>query len=206
MKIILVSNNELSNNFYFEEETNIETKKKFRPLSIEGEQQAKKLAKKDIFNNIERIYSDASVSNIDSAKYLAEVLKQDVIINKRLHDIKIGDLKGKTVKMLSFFQEHDFTFKLDGGESLKDAGVRISSFIRNILNDSYENIVIYLPKRCILAYLINHTSAEFNLDDRLVLSYNDEVILGNTDETMDIFELTFEKRELKKIAIIKEEA
>ena len=203
MKIVLISNNELSTSCYFEDETNLELKKKMRPLSIEGEKLAVKIAKNDFLNNVERIYADASCGALASAKYLAERLNQDIIVNKKIYDCKIGELKGKTVKMLSYFQEHDFTFKLDGGESLKECGVRISSFIRKIINEGYESIAVYLPKRCIMSYLIEHTKPSYNLDERLILTYNEEVILGNADEPVDIFILDYSDKKLDNICNIK---
>ncbi len=199
MKIIFIANNELSTNCYFEDETNIEMKKKYRPLSIEGEKLALKLAKEEIFNDVERIYSDTTNGSIASAKYLAERLNQDIIVNKKVHDCKIGDLKGKTIKMLSYFQEHDFSFKLVGGESLTECGNRVSSFIRKVIEEGYESIAVYLPKRCIMAYLINHTETEYNLDERLILTYKDEVIMGNTEEKLDVFILEYEGKELVNI-------
>ncbi len=202
MNIYLVSNSNFSSNFYFIDEISLEDKKKFRPLSLEGENIARKIAKQEYFKDIERIYSDASLSCINSAKYLVEKLNQDVIITEKLEDIRIGDLNGKTVKMLSYFQEHDFDFKLNKGESLKEGGIRISSFIRNIINEGYKDIVIYLPKRCILAYLLNHTKKEYNLDEKLVLSYNDNIILGNSDDFIDILKLSYEKNELKNITVL----
>lgn len=203
MNIYLVSNNNLSSNFYFVDEISIENKKKFRPLSIEGENIARKIAKQECFKEIEKIYSDASLGCINSAKYLAELLNQDVVITDALEDIKIGDLNGKTVKMLSYFQEHDFDFKLNRGESLKEGGIRIASFIRNIINEDYKSVVIFLPKRCILAYLLNHTETEYNLDEKLVLSYDEQIILDNSDDFVDILKLSYEKNELKNITVLK---
>jgi broad specificity phosphatase PhoE len=199
MRIVLISNNELSTNCYFEDEPNIETKKKLRPLNIEGEVLAKKLSKEELFEDIERIYADASSGSISSAKYLAERLNQDIIVNKRLYDCKIGDLKGKTIKMLSYFQEHDFTFKLPGGESLQECGNRIVSFIRSVINEGYENVAVYLPKRCMMAYLMNHTETGYNLDERLILTYKDEVILGNSDEKVDVFIVEYHNKEVNNI-------
>lgn len=203
MRIILISNNEFSSNCYFEDENNIEVKKKFRPLSTTGEKLAARIAQEDILSDVERIYADSSSGAISSAIYLAENLNQDIIISKKLHDCKVGDLKGKTIKMLSYFQEHDFSFKLDGGESLSECGTRISSFIRKIINEGYDCVAIYLPKRCILSYLINHTETGYNLDERLILTYKSEVILGNNEEQADIFVLEYDEKELINIKSIK---
>ena len=199
MKVILIANNLLSTSCYFEDEDSIEIKKKLRPLSIKGEELAKKLSKLECLSDVEKIYSDASSSSISSAKYLAESKDMDIYVNKKLYDCKVGNLNGKTVKMLSYFQEHDFKFKLDGGESLQDCGMRISYVMSKIVKDGLDNVVVFLPKRCIMAYLINHADTEFNLDERLIITYNGEIILGNDDEDIDIFEIEFKESKLEDI-------
>ncbi len=205
MKIVLISNNELATNCYFEDESSIENKKKYRPLSIVGEKLAGRLAKEEILSDVERIYSDNSNAALSSAKYLADKLNQDIIVNKKIYDCKIGDLKGKTIKMLSYFQEHDFSFKLVGGESLNECGTRIASFIRKAIDEGYDSIAVYLPKRCIMAFLLSHTETGYNLDERLILSYNDEVIMGNTDEQVDTFILQYRDKKLIGIKTYKME-
>ena len=197
MKLIMVSINEIANNIYFENETNIENKKKFRNLSDRGKDLAKKIALDERLSDVERIYADEASYTIDAASYLAKTIDMEVVVNTRLHDLKVGDLKNKSIKMLSYFQEHDFNFKLNMGESINECGKRIQGFIHKLIDDGYEKVIMYLPKRCMLSYLINYVDTDFNLDDRLILTYEDEVILGLEDEEVNIVGIDYSGKNIK---------
>lgn len=202
MKLFLISNNLMATNLYYEDELNIEKKKAFRPLSIEGEKLACKLVQEECFNDIERIYADESNSSITSANYLASKLNLDLVVNSKINDFKVGDLQNKTLKMLSYFQEHNFDFKTEGGESLNECQKRIDNFIKKLIMDDYEKVCIYLPKKCLMSYLLKYTKQEFNLEDNLILEYKDNIIMGDIESDIDIFELLFEGLDLKGIKVI----
>ncbi len=192
MRIYLIANNLLFSNLIFDENFTMEEKMAIRPLNTMGRKN------KEILNlkNISRIYSANQVSCIENATYLAEKENIEVLITNKLNDCKVGNLKNQSIKMLSYFQEHDFNFKQPGGESLNECSARIARMI-NYIGKTNEDTAVFLPRRAILSYLLKHTKQGFNLDDRLVLLNDDEVLMENTEEDMEIFELINEHNKIK---------
>ena len=159
-----------------------------------------KLTKK-ISGNI--IYSSSYASALSTAKYYASLKKQPIKINSFLNDAKIGDIGNRNIKMLRFMQEKDFDFKFNRGESLNEVGKRMSIAIERIMNQNGNKIlVIFTHKRAIMGYLLPYLDKGFNLDDRLILSFKDKVILDDTQTDVDIIKITMEKRKIVDIDIV----
>lgn len=191
MSIYLISNNLLSANIKYNLDMNIEEKKSLRTISVEGS----KLSNKININNIENIYSSKYISSIETAKYLAEKNNIDIVLKEELSDCLIGNLKNQSLKMLSYFQEHDFDYKLPQGESLKECGIRIENIVNDIKLEN-ENAVVFMPRRAIFSYLAMHCDTGFNLDERLVLTKNDEIIMDASEASIEVFKLTFDGENL----------
>jgi broad specificity phosphatase PhoE len=204
MTLYLIANNDLATNLFFADITNIETKKSLRVLNQDGIKSAKNLAKSEMFEQTEKIYSAPDAGSIMTSSYLANRLNEEVIVKNDLHDCVVGDLNGKSVKMLGYFQERDLNYKLYNGESLNECHERIKENITDIINDNYENIAVFLPKRSIFAYLLKYTKHGFNLDERMVLEYNDQVIMGDTESDLEIIKLTINNFEITNIELIVE--
>ncbi len=190
--LYLINNNLLSNNVSFDRDLNIERKKEVRPLSSDGV----KLALKINIGEIDNIYSSSYTSCVETAKFVAEKKNKNVFITEDLNDCLVGDLKNQSLKMLSFFQEHDYDFKQPGGESLNQCQNRISKAIEKI-KDNCDSAAVFLPRRALFSYLIKYTTQGFNLDDRLVLTFNDEVLMENTEEDIEVFKVIFDGDEVE---------
>lgn len=191
MVLYLVSNNLVIDDIVYETDETLEEKRINRPLSIEGEKMAVKLVKK-IKANI--VYSSSYASSIASAKYFASVKKCNIVINSFLNDLRVGDLGKRNIKMLRFMQERNFDFKFNRGESLSDVNKRMNIAIDRILKkNSNKNIVIFTQKSAIMGYLLDKLEKGYNLDDRLILSFNDKVILDDVEQNIDIIKLELEK-------------
>ena len=200
MTLYLVSNNLVLEDIIYETTDSLNEKRINRPLSIEGEKMAIKLTKK-ISGNI--IYSSSYASALSTAKYYASLKKQPIKINSFLNDAKIGDIGNRNIKMLRFMQEKDFDFKFNRGESLNEVGKRMSIAIERIMNQNGNKIlVIFTHKRAIMGYLLPYLDKGFNLDDRLILSFKDKVILDDTQTDVDIIKITMEKRKIVDIDIV----
>lgn len=185
MEIYFVISNLLSNNLVYKDNFKIEDKMKFRTLSLEGVELIKKLS----LPNIRRVFSSTDVYNLEAAKYFSLQNDLEVLVTEELNDLKVGALKGKSLKMLSYFQEKDFNFKNYGGESLNECARRVETVVKYMISTN-ESAVVFLPRRTLFAYLLKHTKQGFNLDERLVLLYNDNVIMENTEEEIEIIKLT----------------
>lgn len=191
MVLYLVSNNLVIDDIVYETYETLEEKRINRPLSIEGEKMAVKLVKK-IKANI--VYSSSYASSIASAKYFASVKKCNIVINSFLNDLRVGDLGNRNIQMLRFMQERNFDFKFNRGESLSDVNKRMNIAIDRILKkNSNKNIVIFTQKSAITGYLLDKLEKGYNLDDRLILSFNDKVIIDDANQDVNIIKICFEK-------------
>ena len=189
MKVYLVSNNLVVNNISYESTESIEAKRISRPLSIDGDKEAKKLIDKI---DADIIYSSNYASAIESARFYSEAKGENIIINSSLNDSKIGDVKNRNIKMLRYMQERDFNFKFDGGESLNETHYRMNTIMNKIVNKYPEsNVVVFTHRRSIIAYLLKYLEKGYNLDDNLILSLNDKVIIDDVERDIDIVELFY---------------
>lgn len=200
MTLYLVSNNLVVDNILYETDEELEEKRINRPLSIEGEKASVKLVKK-IDASI--VYSSSYASSIGTAKYYASYKNIDVNINSFLNDLRIGDLGRRNIKMLRFMQERDFDFKFNRGESLNDVNKRMNIAIDRIIKkNGNKNIVIFTQKSAITGYLLDKLEHGYNLDDRLVLSFNERVIIDDNLSDVDIIKLELEKGKVINCEVI----
>ena len=203
MVLYLVSNNLVIDNIVYETDETLENKRVNRPLSIEGEKVAVKLVKK-IKANI--VYSSSYASSIASAKYFAAVKKCDIVINSFLNDLRVGDLGRRNIQMLRFMQERDFNFKFNRGESLLDVNKRMNIAIDRILKkNGNKDLVIFTQKSAIIGYLLDKLEKGYNLDDRLMLSFNDKVIIDDANEDVNIIKICFDKGKIIDCSVIEME-
>ena len=200
MTLYLVSNNMVLDDLVYETDETVEEKRINRPLSIEGEKCAVKLVKK-IDANV--IYSSNYASALATAKYYASYKDLSININSFLNDSKIGKLGNRNIKMLRFMQERDFDFKFSNGESLNETCNRMNIAINNILKKvGSQNVVIFTHKRAIMGYLIKYLDKGFNLEDRLILTFNDKVILDDIEKDIDIIKIEMEHNKIVDVDII----
>lgn len=198
--LYLVSNNCVENNLSYISDEQLEAKREKRPLSIEGEEKAKRLGELDELQELNIIYSSGYASAIATAKYCASNLELNINVDNKLNERKIGLLEDKTLRFFKEHQEHDFNYRLNGGESINTTKARITSAINSILNKNENmNILIVTHTTAITSYLLNFCEKGFNLDDRLILNFNDNVIVDGTSNGLDIFKLQFDNQEILSI-------
>ena len=65
-----------------------------------------------------------------------------------------------------------------------------------------KNIVIFTQRSAIVGYLLDKLDIGYNLDDRLVLSYNEKVILDDKGSNVDIVKVEFEKGKVINCEVI----
>jgi broad specificity phosphatase PhoE len=200
MTIYLVSNNLVIDNIEYETDESVEEKRISRPLSIDGEKAAVKIVKK-IQANV--IYSSNYASAIATARYYSEYINETIYINSFLNDAKIGKIGNRNIKMLRFMQERDFDFKFERGESMNETSNRLNLVINRIIKKHMNsNIVIYTHKRAIMAYLFKYLDKGYNLDDRLILTYNEKVIIDDVENDVDIIKIEYEHGNIVNVDII----
>ena len=195
MRIYLISNNLLLENINYNNSSNLNIIRMTRPLSNKGETIAKSICNKDIFNDIEKIYSSFYSSALSTAKYLSEKLELEINMSEELNECQVGVLSNKNMKMVKGLQDHEFTYKLPNGESLNDVGNRIDRFVKQIINSDKDSI-IFTHKRAILGYLLKYSKVGYNLDDNLIVEYNGKIVYDDSETELDIYELLIDKNEI----------
>ncbi len=198
MKIYLVSNNLLLDRINYGKDTNLEVVRMIRPLDIKGYSIAEHIAKMDLFNDIENIYSSFYSSALSTASFISKKLEIEVFLDSNLNECRVGTLGSKNMKMVKGLQDHDFTYKLPNGESLIEVGKRIKNVVEDIIK-SNENSLVFTHKRAILGFLTNYAKVGYNLDDNLILEFNGKIIYDDSDTDYDIYELVIEDNEIVDI-------
>lgn len=202
--IYFVSNNLVSNiNVVYPKSTIFNEVRKNTMLSSKGEEEAKKLCNLNILSNIEVIYSSSYFGAMNTSKYIADKLNLDIILDERLGERVVGELGCNEYRFLKGMQEHDFDYKLNQGESINDVMKRITSCVKEILQSDYENILVVSHNIALLSLFIKWCNKGFNLDDRLILDYHDDIIFDGAFHEMDILKVNFLDNKVDNIERIK---
>ena len=109
-------------------------------LSVEGEEQAKKLGENRELNNIDIIWSSSYTRAKATAKYIAKNNNLPINLDNNLSERKLGNLdelgefmKDKKTRDPSQEQLLDREFKTSDGESAEDTRKRMNNFFDKIL-------------------------------------------------------------------------
>lgn len=198
--VYLITNNSfMSDRIVYKDYTDLDEKRKYRPLSVNGEKIAVTIAKKKVLEDIHVLYSSPFFHILDSSKYLADKLNLDVIVDKRLQDRVVGDYTDSNMN-LRYLQEHDFDYKLTSGESLNDVKFRMTNFLKEVLKEEESsNIAVYTHNICLLSILSVWCKKGFNFEEKLMLEYNEQVIIDGLKNDYNIIKLEFDKDILKSI-------
>ena len=102
--------------------------------------------------------------------------------------------------MVNELQENDFDYKLSGGESLNEVKRRMVRFLSSLLEKHCDKtIALFTHNVAITCLLSNWCTKGFNLDNRLILNYQDEAIIDGAWDGINIIELIFDGKELVSI-------
>lgn len=201
MKIYMICNESLLEDFRYENKDNLEFIRMIRPLSIYGEELAKNLINNKIFEGDYKIYSSYYTSTISSAKYLSSKLETEVILDESFNDCKVGELGSKNMKMVKGIQNRDFSYKLVNGESLEDVKKRVVSKVNKLLLGE-DDIIIFTHKRVILAYLLEYFNHDYNLDENIIIEKDGKVIFEDNEKTLEVYEFTYTNKKLTDVKIV----
>lgn len=192
--LYFVSNNLISNlRVVYPKDTSFKSVREQAILSSEGEEKAKELTQLKILEKIDAVYTSKYYSAINTGKYFAEEKGLDLIIDERLNERVVGDLGSNEFRYLKGMQEHDFNYKLKEGESINEVQKRMEDFLLDMLLSADTNILIVTHNIALLSLLIKYCNKGYNLYDRLILDYHDEVIFDGTFHPMDIIEFVYDE-------------
>ena len=149
-------------------------------LSVEGENEAKKLSENNELKNLDVIWSSSYTRAKATAKYIAKVNDLAINLDDNLSERKLGNLKelgefmkDKNTRDPSQEQLLDRTFRTSDGESAEQTRKRMNKFFDKILKE-YEGkrIAVISHGGSIKFFLLNW--CEVNKDVKLV--YKDIVL------------------------------
>lgn len=169
-------------------------------LSVSGEKRAEKLSKHQELQNIDAVYSSNYVRCLETAKYIA--LENNTIINidDRLNERKIGEIGEMTNTEFERLQRKDFDFKLSGGESLNQTKKRVVEAMKNILMfEAGNRVAIVSHAVAITTLLTAWCETGYNVDDNIILSYEDETIIDGRYTAPMMFKVTFDGMNVKEV-------
>ena len=162
-------------------------------LSLKGEKQAFELSKKDIFKNIDSVYSSKYVRAIETAKYIASENNIPILIDERLGERKLGvEEKSKEFWLEQMYNEDTKTI---GGESQKEVRKRMIESIEDILkNEKGKKVAVVTHATAMTFLLMNWCKLENAILDgkKRKLSFNNKIVIDDSFNTPEVFELVFD--------------
>lgn len=198
--IYLINNSLTLNNVSFPDNESLQFKREKRLLSIEGEKESEKLANDPNLEHVQVIYSSPYVMSIATAKYLAKKLGIEIQISSSIGERVLGELGDKKIRMVTEMQENDFYYKLFGGESLNEVKNRMLIFLKEILKkEEDKTIAVFTHNVAITSLLSEFCEAGYNLDNRLILNYQENAIIDGAWDGINMIELKFNEEELVSI-------
>lgn len=130
-------------------------------LSVQGEEQAKRLSESIELNNIDVIWSSSYTRAKATAKYIANINNLSINLDSNLSERKLGNLKkigefmkDKRTRDPSQEQLLDRQFKTSDGESAEDTNKRMTEFFDKILKEYKENRIAVISHRRINKILL----------------------------------------------------
>lgn len=162
-------------------------------LSVEGEENAKKLCSIKELQNISEVYASNSFRAISTAKYVSESNGLKIKLDERINEREFGvnclrELPAQFTKK-SF---EDNSFKTEKGESLNDLNKRFNNFINEIVCSDKNNVVVVIHGIIFLSYL-QSISSSFEYDGKkFKILFKDKILLDGKLKSPDIYKLEFD--------------
>ena len=123
-------------------------------LSVEGEEQSKKLSEKIELNDIDVIWSSSYTRAKATAKYIANANNLPINLDDNLSERKLGNLKelgefmkDKSTRDPSQEQLLDRKFKTSDGESAEETQKRMTKFFDKILKEYEGKRIVVVSHR-----------------------------------------------------------
>ena len=188
------------NDINYGKKMSLEEQETLLPLSFKGEKKSCEILKQKELLETENIYSSNYISMISTAKYLSEELNLPINIENQLNERKIGHLSMSNEKILKETQAHDFDFHLPNGESINQVKERMKKFLKSIIGKHFNKTTTLFTHDVAASALFSIWCEKgYNLENQLILTYQEEVIIDGAFHNFRIFKLEFEETKLKNI-------
>ena len=127
------------------------------PLSVDGEELARKVSLNDEFSNIDVVWSSDYVRTMATAKYFAynNNLKVNVssLLGERRHGVDSWNELPSDFETKQFSDEN---YKIDNGESRKEVTDRILKKLYHVIDDNKNKMILIVGHSTAFAYLLSN--------------------------------------------------
>lgn len=165
------------------------------PLSVIGEERAKKLASSNELLNIDVLYSSHYVRAMSTAKYIAENNNILLNVDERLGERRFGvNSMDELPKTFYEDQFRNWDYKIEKGESISEVSTRMYEALIEILNrNKNKRIAIVSHSTAISSLLSKWCYVGINEDTKLIeIHFNNNKILDTEWNCPDLFKLEFD--------------
>ena len=183
-----------------------QSKTEAEPLSVSGEEKAKRLSKIDDLNKLDLVVSSHYARTIATAKYIADRNQLNLYVDERFGEIK-KRFKSWHEKLPDGFYVKlfdDENYRLGNSESLKEVCERTYDAFLELLNKNQGKRIALVFHGVAMGSLLKKW-CNIQLDGRSSkITFNGELIFNDYITTPEIFKLVFnENNELIAINHIK---
>ena len=166
------------------------------PLSVDGEEKAKKLSECEELQNIDVVYSSHYVRTISTAKYIADKNNLKLNVDSRFGEREFGI--NDFSELPSDFFEHqikDWNYKIGNGESLLEVSERMNEALYDLLGlYKGKRIVVVSHGTSLSVMLAKWCDIKFNKVNKLVeIYFQDEVVFDGNWKAPELFKLVFDE-------------
>jgi len=171
-------------------------------LSVEGENKAEELSKREELNNIDIIWSSSYIRAMSTAKYIAYKNNLSINIDSNFNERKLGNLDA--LKKLGESKKHTYTeeqlldenLKNIDGENRIEVNKRMTNSLNKILEENEgKNIVIVSHGAAIKFLLMNWCE----INNELKLIYRNSII---ELKSPSLIKLEFNGKELENLELL----
>jgi len=171
------------------------------PLSVNGEERAKKMADMKELENIDVVISSNYVRAIATAKYIAS--KNDLSLNivETFGERKFGiNSWDELPENFEKRQINEIDFKTENGESRREVAERMHNSLNKVLEEYYQDRIAIVSHATAITFLLMKLG-EYKEEG---LFFKDNLVIGKDFVwgAPDIFKLTFNNKELVDITHI----
>lgn len=169
------------------------------PLSERGYEKARELFRRDIFRTVDAFCTSPYRRAWDTAR---ELLREGAMTDDRLREWELGDLQ--TLDAAFWGRQYaDHTYRNKNGESLNDAGKRMTAALREIMAATPEGgtAAVVSHAAAICAFLLNWCSIEVVDEQKKVrkIQHSETVVLDGKIAAPSVFVLRFAGGQLREI-------
>jgi len=184
-----------------------EIKNEKNPLSVVGEEKARKLSECSELTNLDKVYSSHYVRTISTAKYIADKNNLKLNIDYRFGERKFGVNDYSQLPRDYFTRQiEEWDYKINNGECFNEVRDRMLSALIDVLNiNKGKKIAIVSHGTSLSMVLSKWCDLKVNNQTQLIeIYFNNELVFDGNWQAPELFKLVFdEENNLKSIKNIK---